>query len=347
MPHAPIFILGANRSGTTLLRLMMNAHPHIGIPEEMQYFHSRYGDVSVHDWRKPPFSPAEYATHVRTYAERAARLHPELNADALTTAILSDGPYDLRRPYRILLETWAGLHGKVRWGEKTPGNVFFVDVLYAMFPEARFVHVVRDPRAGVASMQKVSFFLDDVAFNAMIRRSYADACTHFQTLVPPDQWTTLRYEDLVRAPEKTLRTLLAFLDEPYDPQVLHFHQTADRYMKDDAAATFNARATRPVSTASLDRWKDTLASEEVALVETVCAEEMERYAYTPTAVPLPWNRRVSLGAKSAYWMLQMWRNRDDREHLVRYLPFARLRSILQQARRRMLPAPLRPSSTEM
>lgn len=331
MNTAPIFILGANRSGTTLLRLMLNAHPRIGIPEELTYFHSMYGEVPLHPWRAPSVTAERYEAIVRTYTTHAHSLHPELDPEALTQSILEAGPPNFREPYRQILSAWARHHGKARWGEKTPGNVFFVDVLHEMFPDAQFLHVVRDPRAGVASMQKVSFFAEDVVFNALVRRKYASSCAAFQEQIPPEQWMTIRYEDLVRTPESTLQAVLGFLGEDYTPQLLHYHQSADRYMRDDAADSFNRQATRPISTASLDKWRSQLSDDEIAVVEAISREEMTRYGYVPQRTRPRWQSRVSMYAKWAYWKLQEWRNREYREYLVRYPMFARLRYRLSQA----------------
>ncbi len=330
---SPIFIVGANRSGTTLLRLILNAHSRIAIPEELIYFGSYVAGVPVARWRRPPLTREQYAAFVKGFAQQAARLMPGLDAARLQSEILNHRPFDLRAPYQTALETWARLHGKARWGEKTPGNLFYADVLMEMFPAARFIYVVRDPRAGVSSMQRASFFSDDVVFNALARRKHATAGRALlERAVPPARRMTLRYEDLVRAPEKTLRAVCAFLDEPYEPSMLRFHEEADAYMKPSAAATFNAAATRPISADKIDAWKDRLAPAKVGIVERVCAQEMREFGYVPIRRhdALPLNARLALALKTAYWHLQCWRRRDIRHYTVTYPPLARSRRRLRR-----------------
>ena len=271
MSTAPIFILGANRSGTTLLRLMLNAHSHIAVPEEMLYYRSFYANVPIEDWRAPNLPENVYEDLARTFVGNAVQLHAELGSLPLLDCILEAPTRDLRHPYRVVMDAWAEIHGKARWGEKTPGNLFYLDVIYDMFPDAKFVYLSRDPRAGTASMQRADFFPVDVVFNALSRRK------HFETAwrllhnhVPAQQWTCLRYEDLVRAPRKTLISLCDFLSEEFEPGMLAYHRTASTYMKEDAATGFNAAATRPVSTKSVEAWRDQLSPQAIALVESIC-----------------------------------------------------------------------------
>jgi hypothetical protein len=344
----PIFIVGANRSGTTLLRLMLNAHSRIAVPEELGYFRSHYKDVPLTRWAAPNLSPDAYTALVRSFVERAAALHPELDPDRLCRCILDGSPADLRRPYEAVLAAWTRLNGKARWGEKTPGNLFYVDVIQAMFPDACFLYMVRDPRAGVTSMQGAEFFPDDVIFNAMIRRKHAEVGLHLlRTHVAPERWTTVRYEDLVARPEAELRRICAVVGEAYEPGMLQYHQTAAAYMKDEAAASFNAAATRPVTTDRVDRWRRVLSDREVALVETVCADEMARHDYRPERPRLRRRDRLVdalvLAAHAAYWKVQNWRHAEVRHYAVRHSLFSGLHRRLRALRNR-LPDRWRPRS---
>jgi len=323
---SPIFIIGANRSGTTLLRLMLNAHSRIAIPEEATYFRSHYDGTPIEQWRAPTLSPAAYTALVEDFVTQTATVHPELDAPALINRILNDAPHDLRRPYQLTLEAWARTTGKARWGEKTPGNLFYVDVLKEMFPDAYFLYVVRDPRAGVASMMNAPFFADDVVFNAMSRRKHAEVGPQLlRTHVAPDHWMIVRYEDLTTHPEDTLLRICAFVGESYEPTMLQYHRTAAAYMKEDAVSSFNAAATRPVTTARIDAWRDQLSERDVAVIEAICAAEMTRHGYPATSPALPINAQLELGLKAAYWRLQTLRNRHIREYTVKHPVFAALR----------------------
>jgi hypothetical protein len=307
---------------------MLNAHSRIAIPEELVYFTSILAGVPVITWRTPGLSEPAYQAFVTDVFDANPSVIEAVDRDALE-AELGDGPRDLRQPYARLLTTWAEAQGKPRWGEKTPGNLFFVDVLLDMFPDAQFVHVVRDPRAGVASMQGVDFFPDNVCFNALSRAKHHRVSAHFEATVPTHQWTAVRYEDLVSNAESILRDLCAFLGESFEPAMLQYHRSSATFMKADAASSFNAAATRPVTTAMVDKWRQQLSGREVALVECICRTEMGRYGYVPTGTVLHPLDRSALWVHRGYWSLQQWRNRKVREYTVKSPMFARLRSRLR------------------
>ena len=314
---APVFIVGANRSGTTLLRLILNAHPRIGIPDELIYFHSFLAGVPIEHWRDPDLSTEEYKSFVDRFLTENCRPLDELDKGALKEEILA-GARDFRRPYRCALEAWARHHDKDRWGEKTPGNLFYADVLLEMFPKAQFLYMIRDPRAGVASMQGVSFFPDDVVFNALSRRKHdVRGRVLLERSVPDTQRMTVRYEDLVRAPESQTRAICRFLGEDFSPQMLHFHRDADDYMTDEAEERYNATATRPITDDRIDAWCDRLAPDQVAAVESICHDIMQRFQYEPTEHALSLATRGTMIVKKAYWALQCWRHRDVRHYTVK------------------------------
>lgn len=326
---SPVFIVGANRSGTTLLRLILNAHPRIAIPDELIYFESRLAGVPIEEWRTPDLSPDAYEDFVDHFLETCCQPLDELEPSALRADIL-DGPHTLRRPYRCALEAWARHHDKPQWGEKTPGNLFYVDILLEMFPAAQFIYLVRDPRAGVASMQRVEFFPDDVVFNALSRRKHdTDGRALLTEHVPAPQRTTVRYEDLVRRPEATTRSICEFLEEEYTPEMLRFHLDADDYMKDEAEERYNSTATQPITDDRVDAWTDRLTDDQVAVVEWICRDIMQDFGYART------NRQSSLAAwtellvKRAYWTLQCWRHRHRRGYTVKYQILSRTRSRLR------------------
>ncbi|MFO8231555.1 MAG: sulfotransferase [Longimonas sp.] len=325
---APIFVVGANRSGTTLVRLMLNAHPHIAIPEELNYF--KIGPYS-RSWDEPTWDADGYAQFVDRVLDSYIPLLPGLDAEAVRPTLLEDPNPTYRTPYAGLLDAWAAAEGKPRWGEKTPGNLFYVDWLIEMFPDAQFIYVQRDPRAGVASMQRVSFFPDDVIFNALNRRKSWNVGYRLLTqVVPVAQRITIRYEDLVRTPQQVARTLCTFLGEPYAPDMLNFHTDAERYMKAEAASSFNEAATNPISDAHMERWKTALSPIEVGWIESICTEEMTHFGYTPVAPRRPLSARLVQYVKMAYWHMDMWRHRGYRPYVVHHKLGASLRETVQR-----------------
>lgn len=327
----PIFIVGANRSGTTLLRLILNAHPDIAIPDEINYFYVfDVLETSYEDWGSPTFTNESYSTFVTRFLKDNRSTVPGLDLEAIREEIL-DGPTNLRRPYQVLLERWAEHQEATRWGEKTPGNIYHANILIDMFPDAQFIHLVRDPRGGVASMRRVSFFSDDVTFNALYRRKIMTHGREWLTRsVPSSQRIEVRFEDLVTAPRQTLDQLCDFLEVPYEPSMLRFHEDAEDYMLEEAARSYNEAATRPISEDKVDEWKSRLNAEDVAIIETICRPQMEEFGYSRLGTRPSWQGMIELGVKWLYWKFQWWRNQPDRHFTVRSPMFARTRHRLRR-----------------
>ena len=236
---------------------------------------------------------------------------PGLDVASVRAEILRE-PKDLRSPYKTLLERWAAHHGKERWGEKTPGNIYHSKILMDMFPEAQFIHVVRDPRGGVASMNNVSFYPDDAVLNAMNRHKVMTLGRDiFFGAVPPKQRIEIRYEDLIANPSETLKTVCTFLNVSYQDKMLHFHVEAENYMTEKASSTFNSAATRPISTSGLEKWRTMLTTNEIASVELICAGEMREFGYEHLNPSLSTVGMLNLGVKWAYARYQWWKHRYD------------------------------------
>ena len=127
-----------------------------------------------------------------------------------------------------MFKAYADLHGKARWGDKRPLYFQEVDVLLRLFPDAQIVHIVRDPRATVASLATMPWWPYD-SVGSMATWAQADYCARRdRRRLPPDVFTMISYEALVADPEPELRRLCAFLDEDFDPAMLAAQRGAAR-----------------------------------------------------------------------------------------------------------------------
>jgi hypothetical protein len=340
MSTSPIFIVGANRSGTTLLRLMLNAHSRIAIPDELVYFHAPLAGISREEWRHPSMSQDAYREFVDVFLRRNQEILSPLSISALRASIF-DAPSDLRQPYAYTLKEWASTHGKVRWGEKTPGNLFYADVIIDMFPNAQFIYLARDPRAGVHSMLKTSLFRGDAVVNALNRRKYdVWGLDHLRRHVPSEQRSFLRFEDLVEDPEQTLRFLCTFLGETFEQGMLHYHEGSKKYMKERAIADFNRAATQPISRSKVASWRNGLSDTQIAEIEWIYGRAMSDLGYSPSNRPLPLTSRAVGWLKIAYWHVQNWRHRHAPQFILQDRIFQRSRTRFRRAINRLSPVPV-------
>ncbi|HXL19841.1 MAG TPA: sulfotransferase, partial [Streptosporangiaceae bacterium] len=156
----PIFILGCPRSGTTLLQLMLHAHPRIAIPPETRFVLTSYEARNTFgDLRREPNRTALANSIVR---ERQTLFYDlDLDADEVFAEIMA-GPPTLGSAIGIVFRAYARRFSKPRWGDKRPGYYQYMPALLRMFPDAQIVHLTRDGRDCVASLLTMPWFKQDI-----------------------------------------------------------------------------------------------------------------------------------------------------------------------------------------
>jgi hypothetical protein len=201
---APIFVIGSPRSGTTLLRLILDSHPHISCGEETHFLRDLESVVG-RNWDLV----ATYGLTRGWWLEHIRALYEAFQAEVLAR------------------------NGKSRWAEKDPTYTLHLPFIEELFPTALYIHLLRDGHDVVAS------FRDRWGYRSAARAArtewarYVDAARALRDRVPGERFLELRYEELVADPEAQGQRLFEFLAEPWHPAVLAFdpaeHSATDRY----------------------------------------------------------------------------------------------------------------------
>jgi hypothetical protein len=277
---APIFVVGAPRSGTTLFQRILDAHPRIGVADEIIYF-----DIILNVRQEVPDLKAPGA--IDALFERLPKMdhfHNWNGLDEVLSAVRAELLADPDPSYALffvkLMQTYARLRGKVRFGDKTPWNVRHLDTIIAMFPDARIIHLVRDPRANVASRIELPRTSKDVITAAIKWRIDVEAAQRFAAggKAHPGNYLELRYEDLVQEPETWVRKVCTVVGESYDPAMLEYHRSRDVMFKDQS---YKEGVFRPVNTASIDAYRKRLKPSQIRLIEMIARSSMKRLGYAP------------------------------------------------------------------
>jgi hypothetical protein len=297
---SPIFVVGAGRSGTTLLQLMLNAHPGIAVAGELGYFDQilqlrrLVPDLSAPEQVDRLFELLrntynfQYLTEVESVLPQVQR---RLKADP-------EPSYE--KFYRYFMEGYGALRTPCRFGEKTPGNIRHLDELVALFPLCKIVHLIRDPRANVASRLKLPILSNDVITNAIKWKIDALYGQNFLLSNPQHRknYCYEKYESLVLEPETTLRRICAFIGEPYDQSMLDYYRSSEHFIKDEP---WKEGTSRPVYASSLEKWRQELTESQIYLIELVTGRQLEHFGYQRTAVRLrakvasPFQLAIELG----------------------------------------------------
>ncbi len=278
MTPAP-FIVGVGRSGTTLLRLMLDAHPALAIPSETLFLEDAIKQGAT------PGNFAQIATASQTWPNMAMD-RAELEVAASSASSLSDA---IRAFYRL----YARRRGKARWGDKTPYYRVYMRDIAGLLPEAHFIHVIRDGRDSALSYQGLWFGPgDDFEKQA---RFWSEAVEHAREQARElEHYTEIRYEALVAEPQKTLRDLCAGLELDFDPAMLAYHANAaerldelkqpfgpkDRTPQD--MKTFMAihdRAKEPPDASRIGRWRTEMSREDLRRYEAIAGPMLRALGY--------------------------------------------------------------------
>ena len=216
----PFFIIGCPRSGTSLVSRVLDSHHRLGVPYESHIFNIFY------PWFEDYGDLADPASRSR------------LIDDILATDVLGDWqPRPTREQvhaalreasfggiFDAVLRAWIRATGKQRWGEKTPQHVFYWEAISRFFPEAQVIHIVRDGRDVALSWISARFGPKTVYGAAREWSRYLAAVERLKQTTAPERICEIRYEDLVTAPQAIAMRLCEFLDEDFDPNMLHFYK---------------------------------------------------------------------------------------------------------------------------
>jgi hypothetical protein len=279
----PVFIIGFQRSGTTLLRLMLDAHPQLAIPLD-----------PVGLWE-------HYAARLDEYAQLATcadveRLVRDIAAEErIRLWELRAAPEEIlarvgSRTYSAVIEafyrTYAASRGKLAWGDKDPGNMLRMHQVNAWFPAARFVHIIRDGRDACLSQLQVDFGFDDFLDCASGWCEQVTWVRRIGAILGPDRYREVRYEDLVTRPEHELRALCPFLGLEYTPAMLEYHRDLGSAITESKQHLWPLAA-KPPQADNAGRWRTRISRGSRVCFEKRAGKLLGDLGYE--VLPKPWS----------------------------------------------------------
>ena len=280
------FIVGVARSGTTLLRLMLDAHPDLAIPPETHFV------PRVAKRVQGGAGPADVASFL---AEHPRWEDFGLDAAELTRRLAALDPFDAGAALRAFYGLYAEGQGKPRWGDKSPPYVNRMARIQGALGEARFIHVIRDGRDVALSLASVSWGPGEVA---EVARKWVDeigkARRQAARKLDPGTYHEVHYEELVANPEEELRDVAETIELPWDPVMLTYHERADERMGEverdftpgggeviSAAERVDQHALvrEPPRSDRAGRWREEMSPEDRAAFEEIAGELLEELGY--------------------------------------------------------------------
>lgn len=292
----PIFV-GSGRSGTTMFRNVFDAHPELAMCHEAHFIapmlrrRTRYEadtGFAADDFVSDLFANPNFRRQGLDEADVRSTLtaaHPGTTADAI----------------RTVMALYAQLRGKPLYGDKTPGYVISVDLLAEHFPEARFLHIIRDGRdVAMAYLDRDEWGPSSLADAAHYWKSRVGRGRRAGRRLGPGRYREVRYEDMVDDPEDVTRELCDFLGLEFDPAMLRFHEKgADFIAQTHDPAAFRNLA-KPITKGMRD-WRTQMTPDDIALFEAIAGDLLADVGYDVTGVSMTPRLRLRVAGAAVAW----------------------------------------------
>lgn len=265
--YAPFFIVGSGRSGNTLLRRLLSNHSALYIPPEtyvlgrsirqcLRYPQLSWADLTGLIYSNFEFHP-EYGTFKMDSLSSLYQKVSKVQSSDRSIAYLLNAFY----------EQYRNEHGiaSQRWGDKTPLNTFSMHELYAVFPDAKFIHIIRNPYDAIVSYVKAGIY-DNYEDATNRWRNAVEAAFEFGERYP-DAYIEVTYDALVKDTTSVVESLCAYLDIAYEADMLAMKEGDE--MGDVNMHAHHERVMRPIDTSSIGKGVKALEAHEIRQISEI------------------------------------------------------------------------------
>lgn len=282
----PIFVVGTPRSGTTLMAKVLGRHSRLFMPGETHFFDDIYarrdslGDLTHAESRNKV--SARLADLYERYREPPdqERIRRIICAQSETWTNWREGMRDYRDALSGFMEMQMEVEGKARWGNNTPRDIFYIEEILALYPHAKFVVCVRDPRDFLVSyrgkwratseehVERLRKLYHPV-ITSLLWKSSMQQIARIKAKVPFDNWVIARYEHLVNDPEAIVRRICAVIEENFEPQMLDVEESNSS----------TGQQKKGIFVTSVGRWRSELSPAEIIVAQRLTRKEMYDLGY--------------------------------------------------------------------
>jgi hypothetical protein len=291
------FVVGCERSGTTMLRLTLDAHPQLAMPPESSFIVDLWRRRSRYARIDGTIEPDPFRRDLQRN-----RLFRHWDVPAETLAVALDRPARFPDAIRRLYAAYARLHGKPRYGDKTPAYVQHVRFLADLLPEARFLHLIRDGREVALSLAEVPWGPGNVLDAAIHWAERVERGRRTGAALGHDRYREVRHERLVADPERELEAVAAFLDLGFDRSMLrHAERSLVRVARPGPDQERSMADPRP----GARDWRREMPQDDLEAVEAAIGDLLDDVGYERAVPVLSAEARRRAGAA---------RRRRDRKH---------------------------------
>lgn len=258
------FIVGCGRSGTTLLKTMLNSHKNISIPHETFFFNSITNSL-----QEP-----EISTEFKLQVLKSKWWIQEMNPDFMEIqGLLPEKCASWSRVFLALMSEITNKDAQMV-GEKTPSHILKSSEILEEFKDAKIIQIVRDPRAVFRSFKNTTVGTNQIATCLL---EWEESILVGLKLRKHPRYTCVKFEDLLLNPKDTLSTLCTFLDIEYDTRMLEFYKrSVDGFSMEQS---HHRNTTHPIFTSNLNAWNFDITKNQIAIIEHKLSSHMQKFDY--------------------------------------------------------------------
>jgi hypothetical protein len=311
MENGPIYIGGPDRCGKTTLRAFLASHSRIAIPavgsNMWTYFYGQYGDLGRPENFEHCLRDMLHYKHVHFLQPDPERIRREF----------WEGPPTYARLFALFLIHFAEREGKPRWGAQTGLIERYADQLFAAYPAAKIVHMIRDPRDRYEASLALWPNGKGRAGGATARWRYSVGLARRNQRKYPDRYKVVRFESMILQPEETLRDVCEFLDEAYEPAMLAMEGAPKHRTRMEQGLPDPAAQVSPVSTDFIGLFRQKISKRELAFMQMWAGREMRACGYAAEPLnftPADWLRFASVEFPLNLGKMVAWRTWEAIQH---------------------------------
>lgn len=281
-PSAPaVFLFGMERSGTTLLSMMIGAHPEIAVPlatTGMWFdFHNRlaeYGHLSS-------ATDVELLVDDVLAHERVRLWRTDLDRERIRAQVR---PGDFGSVVAAVHGEYARAHGKPRWANMDIATLDSMHIANRWFPDARFVHIVRDGRDVALSNQTMPYGPGNIAECATAWQRRITTSLRMGDILGPERYLAFRYESLISEPAATLERICRFLGLGFSEQMLAYGETVDDRVPQEKQWLW-PELKSPPQLSKVDRWRHEMTDSQRIVFEGIAGDTLREMGYDSYVEP--------------------------------------------------------------
>lgn len=282
-------IVGSPRSGTTLLRFMLDSHPLLAIPPETGFLALGPKFRGRGDKLREKF----FHTIINFPTEAPTWPDFEMSEESIWLTLTQIEPFTIAEGYRAFYRVYAERFGKSRWGDKTPLYCLELNSIRQVIPEAHFIHIIRDGRDAALSLRRMWF---SPGWEIETQANYWRKCVMAARLAGigrPD-YLEVRYEELILNTRETLEAICTFIGLEFDDAMLSYYNRTPERLKEhkgrflpngttlisqDQRIGQQQRTTEPPDPACIFAWKSAMSVEERARFKLVAGDLLRELGY--------------------------------------------------------------------